>query len=314
MTRDESGRTVIAIGSTEQPLIFEASLASKPIVRLIGEEQGTLDWTSEEAKQLYRKARDWWANDKVAIEQAKGSPFGPNTAGPFKSTAARLGQFLARIVLPRMEWADEQEWQLLLAWLQEVRSVGACATLALPYVLLHRPAEADSAARTILADMNSDVDEEVSAGAKAIRHWVHLSAIGRVPAPPPGLMTSLVEWVVFRRRPGINSCLAHMACLIVERPEAIAPSQAALLTTSLVPWHDVTILPVPGEGGGDFHESERPDLRVSLARLAGALKTWHAKASPEAPEPPTITLWRELCAKDPLPEIRRAFDFWDQIE
>jgi hypothetical protein len=124
-------------------------------------------------------------------------------------------------------------------------------------------------------------------------------------------MTTLVECVVFRRRPGINSCLAHLACLIVERPEAITPSQAALLTTSLVPWHDVTILPLPGGGSGDFHESERPDLRVSLAHMAGALKTWHANASPEAPEPAAITLWRELCAKDPLPEIRRAFDFWD---
>src|ERR1022692_14062 len=314
VTRDESGRTVIGISSTEQPLIFEASLASKPIVRLIGEEQGTLDWTSEEAKQLYDKARDWWANDKVAIEQAKGSPFWPNAAGSFKSTAARLGQFLARIVLPRMDWADEQEWQQLLGWLHEVRGLGSFPTLALPYVLLHRPGEADSAARIIGADINSDVDEEVSASAKAIRHWVHLSAIGLIPAPPPSLMTTLAEWVVFRRKPGINSCLAHLACLIVERPEAITPSQAALLTASLVPWHDVTILPVPGGGSGDFHESERPDLRVSLARLAGALKTWHASVSPEAPEAPAITLWRDSCSRDPLPEIRRAFDFWDQIE
>lgn len=29
---------------------------------------------------------------------------------------------------------------------------------------------------------------------------------------------------------------------------------------------------------------------------------------------PAITLWRDSCSRDPLPEIRRAFDFWDQIK
>ena len=36
-------------------MIFEAARASKPIIQLAGEEQGALEWTSEEAKQLYRK-------------------------------------------------------------------------------------------------------------------------------------------------------------------------------------------------------------------------------------------------------------------
>jgi hypothetical protein len=108
-TRDETGRISIAIGSAEQPLIFEASIASKPIVQLIGEERGTLDWTSEEAEQLYRKAHDWWTNDKIVIEKTKEGPFG---SGSFMATATRLGQFLARIVLPRMDWADFSRYEV----------------------------------------------------------------------------------------------------------------------------------------------------------------------------------------------------------
>jgi len=174
-----------------------------------------------------------------------------------------------------MEWADEDEWQQLVAWLQEVRGVGVFPTLALPYILLQRPAEAELIARTITADTNSDVDDAVSAAAEAIRHWIHLSAIGRVSTPPPSLMTTLIERVIFRRKAGISSCLGHLACLITERQAAITPTQAALLTASLVPWHYATILPVPAEGGGDFPEAERPDLRVSIASLAGALKIWY---------------------------------------
>src|ERR1019366_443305 len=98
--------------------------------------------------------------------------------------------------------------------------------------------------------------------------------------------------------------------LVVERPDAITPTQAALLTASLVPWHHATILPVPGEASGDFHEAERPDLRAQIAFLAGALKVWYAKACPETREPPAIALWESLCKSDAFPEIRRAFDVW----
>jgi hypothetical protein len=313
VTRGAKGGISAKVGPSEQGLILEASVASRPIVRLKDEKIGTVDWTSEEARVLYYKARDWWANDKAAFELAKTGPFGLVGIDFVKNTIRTLGQFLARIVLPRMEWADENEWQQLLGWIEEMRSFGAYPTSALPYVLLQRPSEAEAVARTITDDVNSEVELAVAAAAKAIRHWIHLSAAKRVSPPLPNLMTTLIERVVFRRKPGINSCLRQLACLITERQEAVTLSQADLLTASLVFWHHATILPVPDEGAGDFHEAERPALRVHIAELASALKIWHAKSSPEAPEPPSITLWRDLCASDPLPEIRRAFNARERV-
>jgi hypothetical protein len=310
---DTNGRISIAIGPWEQPLIFEASLASKPVIRIAGEALGAVEWTQEEAKQLYQKARDWWANDKKGFQFPEDTSFDLMGTNPVLKTLARLGQFLSRVVLPRMEWADENDWQQLLAWLQEIRGVGAFPTVALPYILLQRPAEAETVAGTISADLNSDVEGAVAAAAKALRHWIRLSAIGRIPAPPSALTAAVVERVIFRRKAGATSCLGQLAYLLTERPEAITASQAALLTASLMPWHYATILPAQDEALGEFLEAERPNLRALIGGLAGALKIWYTKSSPEAPEPPAITSWRGFCASDPLPEIRRAFNVWDRL-
>jgi hypothetical protein len=55
--------------------------------------------------------------------------FGLRFADLVLRTSRRLGDFLARAVLPQMEWADEDDWQQLLGWLQEVRDVGVFPTV-----------------------------------------------------------------------------------------------------------------------------------------------------------------------------------------
>jgi hypothetical protein len=212
-----------------------------------------------------------------------------------------------------MESADEAEWRQLLSWLREVRDAGAFPTLAMPYVLLHRPAEAAKVAEMIASDLDSEVEGGVAAAAQALRHWVHLSAASLVSAPPSTLISALVGRVIFRRKPGIISCLHQLAFLIAEGMDAITPQEAALVTASLVAWHHATALPVQDDTLGDFHEAERPDLRVLVGRLAGALRIWHAKSSPERPEPSSVALWRDSCASDALPEVRRAFVEYDSF-
>ena len=312
--RDTNGRTSMSVPpGWEQPLIREATFASKPISNLVGERDGVLEWTAQESRQLYEKARAWWANDKAAFEiENRGDPF--NLLGPILKTLGRLGDFLARVVIPKMTEATEAEWQELVKWLQEVRSVGGFPTVALPYILLHRPAEVDIVTKTIHGDLNGDIEHGIATAAKAIRHWIHLAAAGRVSSPAPSLMAALIERAIFRRKPGIPSCLRQLAFLIVERPESLNNSQVEMLTASLIPWHQATILPIPDEAVGDFPEPERPQLRTLIAELAGALKIWYAKRAPGAQIPAAITAWEDFCASDPLPEVRRAFNSWDQLK
>jgi hypothetical protein len=310
VSQDATGKTTISSQlGWEQPLIREATLATKPIIKVMDMASTGVEWTPAESKQLYLKARAWWLMDKHAFEIVKpGEPF--NLLDSVLKTLGRLDEFLAFVVIPAMQEANEAEWQELIEWLQEVRSVGGFPTVALPYILLHRPAETASVAETIATDINSDIEDAVRAAAKANRHWVHLSAMGRVSTPPQTLMAALIERVTLRRKSGIVPCLAQLSYLIVEKPEVLTQTDARLLTASLIPWHQATILPVVDEPAGDFPEAERPNLRAFVGQLAGALKIWYAKSAPGVPIPAPITAWENFCATDSLPEVRRAFNSW----
>jgi tetratricopeptide (TPR) repeat protein len=310
---DPFGHMTVTVTGPEQPLILEASFATKPLIQLNDEARGLIDWTSEEAKQLYLKAREWWANDKRAFDAEKDPSFGLMGPNPVLKTLNRLGQFLSRVVLPQMVSATDAEWLELLSWLEEIRAAGAFLTEALPYILLNRPSMADAAGATIASDLVGSVDGAVAAAAKAVRHWFHLSMAGRVPSLPSTLKAALIERVVFRRRPGIDACLWHLANLIAERPDAIAPAEAELLTASLLPWNDATLLPASERDSCGFPDDERPTLRVGVGRLAGALSIWHEKFPSGTPEPLGVALWRDACKSDCLPEVRRAFGFWETL-
>jgi hypothetical protein len=308
---DELGRTAIMYSSTEQPLLLQASLASQPVLQIHGEPKYGVEWSQEEAKQLYQMTRTWWANDKKAF----GPEYNPSSdywGNPVLRSLTTLGQLLARAVLPRMGWANEADWNEILAWLREIRGLDAFPTLALPYVLLHRPSEAEGVGATLRQDLDSENERAVGGAALALRHWIHLSAVRNVPIPPAGLMQALIERVVFRRKPGVDSCLGQLASLIAERHEAITSTQAALLSASLVPWHRAILLTNNEESRGEFPSGERPELQASVAGLAGALAIWYSECAPGSTEPPGVALWREFCKSSSLPEVRRAFTCWQE--
>ena len=313
VSRNASGGLCMAFGGEERTFIYEASAVSRPLIPLSREDLSGVQWTQEQAKQLYLKARDWGTNDSEAfkledVSQAMGA------IDSVRDTAGRLGQFLSRIVLPNMESASEDEWQEVLAWLAELRNVGAFPTQALPYILLHRPAESASVEKTIAEDIGSDNQDAIAAAVEAVRHWVHLSAVKGTPEVPQNLITALVERVAFRRKPGIISCFVQLTLLIVERPATFTLSHATLLSAALIPWHEATASKEAQGDPGGFGDQELSDLRVGVGQLAGALRVWYAKTSPGVPEPPAISKWQEFCASDTLPEVRRAFAACERID
>ena len=292
-----------AFGGPPIPLLYDALHVSEPPLRLGGEIRQYIEWTPDEAKRLFHKALAWWGNDKAALEVMYPSP-GADTV---LQNLRLMGRFLTRVVVPRIDSADEVEWQRLVALLNEARGFGAYLTEVLPYMLLRRPADAETTAMMISDDLYSGVEEAVCAAAGAVRRWVHLSRTGRVPPPPGVPLARLIERVVFRRSPGLAACLRHLASLVAKIPDALDDEQAALLTASLVPWQHATALSLKDAPSGEFAEADRPDLQTSVAMLAGALSLRPRKLAPETAEPISIAAWRDLCASSSLPEVRRAF-------
>jgi hypothetical protein len=289
--------------------IKEAADATKSIIAFCGLTCKGVTWTPQESRTLYLKARAWWVTNREKFKpRPPNAPFWPQMNDSKTNTLKKLGKFFARVILPDMDLSNDDDRQQLAEWLGEIRAVGVFPTIALPYVLIQSSGDAARIGETVVTDLNSDVEDAVVAAAHATRYWLHLSAVGRVSSTPAGLIASLIDRVVFRRKAGIDSCLSNLSYLLVEQPEQINSQQAALIASSLVGWSHAIILPLQNEHGGDYSESERPDLRLLVGRLAGSLALWYGKVIPGGFEPSPIALWRNLCASDSMPAVRRSFD------
>jgi hypothetical protein len=307
----EDGRRVFAFGGEGPSLVSEVAFASKPLIKLLGEKGGTIEWTPDEARRLYANASELWKSDKPVFALAEDNSFG--LLGSRRDRWKSLGQFLAHAVIPAMAGACTQEWAEIRDWISEARSIGVFPTVALPYLLLQRPTEGDATGLEIISDLDAEAEDQVSAAASAVRHWMHLAEFAAVPKPPASLLTALIERIIFRRSVDIRACLWHLAGLIAEIPNAIGHSEVNLLAASLVPLYRATSFSPSNENSGQFPESERGEVRVRLAYLASSLKIWYANTGRSDTEPAGIGTVQEWFASDPLPEIRHAFDSWAEF-
>ena len=293
----------------EDRMILEVAFASKSIVQLPYESKGIIEWSLEETRELWQKMIEWWENVKVVLVLEKPSSY-PHGTGRISLSLKYLGTFLARVVLPKMDSASEDEWKQVLGLLSEVREHGIYLTTTLPYILIHRSNEGDKVMQTILDDLSSGGEMAVEASAKAVRHWVYLADADHLDNPPIAIVDKLIQRVVFRRPEGILTCLDQLTLLLIEKPDTFTAEQVNLLVNSLIPWHNATCLPLSEEREGDFPEEERPELRTMLGRLASVLSICLKNELPDKPEPPEIAQLRESYKSDPLPEVRRSLEWW----
>lgn len=309
---DTTGRISISGQGREDPMIHNAAFASKAAVHIPYEPAGGIEWSLDETKKLWDKAIEWWDNEKIvlSIERSAPVPFGTER---ISDNLEDVGTFLARVLLPKMDSMSEDEGNKVLAFLSETRERGVYLTTALPYVLLHRSSEKERIIQMILDDLSLDNEEAVKASARAVRHWIHLTETGFMDNLPNAAVDKLLQRVIFRRPAGILTCLNILALLVIEKPEVFTSEQVKLVVASLAPWSLATCLPLSEERDADFSEEERPELRDLLGRLASALSIWLKNQFPDQPEPKEISLLRESYKSDPLPEVRRAFEWWKYL-
>lgn len=309
---DESRISVHAPGvGQEDQMIHDASNMSHPVVLLPEEAQGKIEWSLSEAKEMWKDVYEWWNNDKHAIRHAVKHSSQPSIhildyASYARHTTARIGQFLARVVLPHLDSSHEEEWSQILSFLSETREDEIYLTTSLPYILLHRTDEYDMVLKTIQDDLSSNDEEKVKAAAAAISHWAYLGDEQQATHPPPKLIDDLVKRVVFRRPEGVESCLWHLAIIIRNKPDQIDSNQIQLISYSLIPWLQTVHIPISERNIAGFPEHEIPLLRAKLGNLAIALREWLKSDQSDQPEPTEISDLLELFKSDPLPEVRRS--------
>ena len=300
-------------------MIYEVAMASKSMIQLFDEDMGLIKWNVEESKLFLLKAINWWNNDKVVLDwDSSTNLFAESGRDYILANIIYFDIFLALAVLPNMKKLSQDDWDQVLACVKEAREKEIYLSVCLPYMLLSHPNMKDYIEDLILDGFSGESKEAIEGGAKSVRHWIHLSSKDLVPRCSNKLLDNLVKRVVFRRYAGIYECITQISYLLVEQPDALTQRQVNLLIASLDSWRDALKLPLEEEKSGDFLEHERPFLRTYLPMLCVALLKWIQMKKPKPSEPQEIQRWKEECEKDPLPEVRRAFELWylhfDKIE
>lgn len=311
---NSDGKLSFTQGPWQEQVILEVSMATKPLVLLPDEAKGEIEWTADEAKLLWSNALDWWNNDKALLNEVRGDDlFGGMGKDSIFATLERFDLFLARAVFPYMKGRPDAEWTEVLDFVSEANDKGVCLARCQPYILVHRPERKAEVEHIIKSGLAEGTEKTVGACSLAIRHWIHLAGAGIIEEPSYNLLGKLINRVVFRRPEGIHSCIRQVSLLLFEKPNAFSCESIQLLIASLVPWHVAIILPAENGIGGDFPVEERPDLRALVGSLAAALSKWLSVNRPESADPSEVSLWREACDLDPLPEVNRAFSAWDDF-
>ncbi len=305
MVKRKDGRFNSSFSIVPEPIIHEASSVSKPVCELFGEGGGSITWSGEEIRYLKKRSLDWWNNDKIVLDpKYRDISFGING---IESTAAALTKLLARVILPGMKRASEKDWEAILGMLAEMRGHAFYPSLALPYVLIHRSSQLKVVAKTLQDDLCAESNEIVAAAVEAIRHWCHLSHANQVPPIPRQMLEELVMRVVLRNQVGTIPMLESLTYLLVERPELFLKPMINSLARSLTQWHASLKLNTAESEVNEFENSAKPEIRWWVAHLAWAIDQYFKTTSPKMPEHSGVSLWRKICAEDPLPEMRRAF-------
>lgn len=309
---NEAAEDTGASEATNRESFFDLlAYASKPVVQLPEQITGLIEWNPEERREFWAIAIKWWKKNRVLLNVEKRN-FAIGTSS-VENAFHHLVTVLARIVFPNMGSATEEEWNEVVAFVSEARQHQCYVTAALPYLLLHRPQALDDVIETICGDLSSGEEKAVKASARAVRHWVHLGAGDHLDYPPTTLVDALIRNVAFRRSPGVQTCMDQLTCLLWEKPDLFRVEQIATIVMSLPSWEAAVHLPLSDGRSAGFPESERPDLRALLGRLISALRLWFKSKLPGQSEPTEICDLMEAFSTDPLPEVRRALNWWKYV-
>lgn len=137
------------------------------------------------------------------------------------------------------------------------------------------------------------------AAVDALDRWLHLSKIGRV-SPLPAVLRDRALRAFERGRIGGLGSLIYLARRLIEA-DCCGSAELDRITEVLDELREATDYGPP-DGGGHI-ESDRavslPLARAECVRLARALERKGVTTEP-------VHAWRELAARDPLPEVREA--------
>ena len=301
----------VVIGPQDNRLIREWLDGTVPLFTRNEEvAQRFVDWTADEATELLRKAAAWWDDEKAELQE--GSIAGlPSIVGILRGQFLGLVPLMSRIILPRLANVEDETKDLARRLLSEMEQSGFCVLFALPMTLFIDPNSDDEIAQKLRVGLNSMKQEEVHGSMIGLFNWLVYGNRQSIPVPPADLLNELVNRVVSRRQPGLDSAIELLSVVVRRLPEFLNGSQMKSVCVALEYLVQETELPSGQDPGITSNLStvipmnDRPEYRKLAVGFAHRLFVHFTNSNKEVPQ--ILIKWKGIGQSDPLPEVRRAW-------
>jgi hypothetical protein len=268
-----------------------------------------VEWSADEIDQLLQKAAAWWDAEKADLKEftASNDMFFADT---MREQFARLIKLLAQVVLPRLIGLGEPAVNTAMRLLQEMEEAGIQTAPALPTLLFAAPALYDDVKLKLRAKLHSANEDNVRASITGIYNWFLYSSKSSLAPAPSILLDELIQMIVMRRQPGLDSAMRCVIATIREFPELLSDTQLDDLCQALEYLDSETRLNAePILQFADDREVieayERPVYRQLSVRLAYRLGVELRKRDRMPPQ--ILDEWRKIAEADELPMIRHVW-------
>ena len=268
------------------------------------EKQRFVDWTTEEVTQLLKKALNWWNDEKAELQDNF-------IADTIREQFLGLVELMADVILPRLADANKETKALAGRLLSDMEQSGLCVLSALPMTLFINPNSYDEITRKLRYGLNSTKEVEVRDYTFGIFRWLVYGGRQYIPTPPDDLLNELVNRVVTRRQPGLDSAIRCVSDIVRRLPELLDENQIESLCVALDYLIKDTELPERHDREAisrvclTIPINDRPESRKLAAELAYRLFSQFTSKNEEVPQ--ILIEWKEICQDDPLPEVRRVW-------
>jgi hypothetical protein len=271
--------------------ILAASMAVPPTRP--GDER-LINWTKNEAAQLFEKINEWWIFEGKELAESKDKVF---VGEQVEDRLRVIADLIRNVILPRCEPGDALT-SAVRAFTKDITAHSTSAALILPYLVRFFPEDRDDIAKYLERAVVSANKAEAEYAIAAVWLW-SVRKDSDADSVPQSLVHELGQIIRDRRVPALGDALRFGAKIIADAPERI---DAEFIETSLIgldflleetSYRDpASAAPVP--------DSAIPEFRSHAAQFARAL------ADSGRTNEPIVQQWLAIIESDPLPEVRNA--------
>jgi hypothetical protein len=268
-----------------------------------------IDWTHDEAVDMFGKAVAFWDDQKEALQTSHMI----GMSMPIGNLAAALDLLLVlvfRVIFPRMAGTSDYNMKQVLRLIDEMDGDGFRVERALPGVLFVAPDQYGMVAERIRRSLYAGAGSAVEAAVWGLFDWQSYAASHVLKAPPSDLLEIPFVRLASRASVGLLATIDYASQVLRSFPKSVRKKHVELACLALE--FLLAESATPTEEGYDQRSSqleidiaERPELRAMSSKLAKSLFDYFVSRG--AGTAPIVDSWKSASLADPLPEVRHVW-------